>query len=242
MGGIFFTLLTQPIFNALIYVYNVVPGDLGIAIVLVTILIKLVLWPLTGKSLNSQKAMQEIQPQLDKIKEDMKDDKEGQAKAMMELYKEEKVNPFSSCLPLLVQLPILLALFNVLRKITSDPELMNSLYSFVSRPEFVDHMFFGVIDLSGRSFTLAIMAGAVQYVQAKMLETRRPPKNLADKEGAKDESMTASITKSMTYTMPLITVVFGASLPGGVTLYWLVSNIVSVFQQYIVFHKPSKKA
>ena len=237
MGDLFFAVLTQPIFNALIAVYNVVPGGIGVAIVLVTILIKLVLWPLTGKSLKSQKAMQVIQPKLDQIKKDYKDDKEGQAKAMMELYKEEKVNPFSSCLPLLIQLPILIALYNVLRQSIADPELMNSLYSFVSQPEAINHMFLGLFDLSKRSIPLALMAGAIQYVQAKMLETRRPPKNLADKEGAKDESMTATMTKSMTYTMPLVTIVFGASLPGGVTLYWLVSNAISVLQQYLVFHK-----
>ncbi len=237
MGDLFFTLLTQPIYNALILVYEVVPGSLGVSIVLVTILIKLVLWPLTGKSLKSQKAMQAIQPKMEEIKKDFKDDKEGQAKAMMELYKAEKVNPFSSCLPLLVQLPILLALYSVLRRSAMDPELIASLYGFVTQPEMINTVFLGLFELSEKSIPLALMAGAIQYVQAKMLETRRPPKDLEKKEGAKDETMTATLTKSMTYTMPIVTVVFGASLPGGVALYWLVSNGVSVIQQYLVFHK-----
>ncbi|MBT6253979.1 membrane protein insertase YidC [Candidatus Uhrbacteria bacterium] len=239
--GIFFTILTQPIFNALVAIYNTVPGDFGIAIIILTVIIKLILWPLTGKSLQSQKAMQAIQPKITELKEKFKDDKEGQAKATMALYKEEKVNPFSSCLPLIIQLPILLALFNVLRRSIEDPELMASLYSFVSQPEVVNNVFIGIFDLSVRSIPLALMAGAVQYVQAKMLETRRPPKDLAKKEGAKDEAMAATMAKSMTYTMPLITVVFGATLPGGVMLYWLSSNVVSVIQQYMIFHKKDSK-
>jgi len=232
--------MTQPMFNALIGIYNVVPGDFGIAIVILTVLIKLILWPLTGKSLESQKAMQEIQPKLDELKVKFKDDKEGQAKATMALYKEEKVNPFSSCLPLIVQLPILLALFNVLRRGATDPELMASLYGFIQQPEIIHNVFIGLIDLSERSIPLAILAGIAQYVQAKMLESRRPPKDLAKKEGAKDEAMAATMAKSMTYTMPLITVVFGATLPGGVALYWFTSNVISVIQQYLVFHKKPK--
>lgn len=239
--GIFFTVLIQPLFNALIAIYNTVPGDFGVAIVLLTVLIKLILWPLTGKSLKSQKAMQSLQPKIDALKEKFKDDKEGQAKATMALYKEEKVNPFSSCLPLLVQLPILLALFNVLRTSTS-PELMVSLYSFVNQPEALNNVFLGIFDLSVRSIPLAILAGVFQYIQVKMLETQRPPKDLEKKEGVKDEAMAATMAKSMTYTMPLITVVFGATLPGGVTLYWLTSNVISVLQQYLVFRKKPKKS
>lgn len=245
MGGFFFTILTQPMYNLLILLYEFIPGqDIGIAIILVTVLIKGVLWPFTGKSLKSQKVMQNIQPKVDALKEKYKDNKEEQAKAMMELYKEEKVNPFSSCLPLLIQLPILLALYNVLRRSLADPEMLSSLYSFVPVPEVIDMMFLGIVDLGAKSIPLAILAGIVQYFQAKMLQVNKPPKAVAGKEGAKDEGMAATMTKSMTYTMPIITVVFGASLPGGVTLYWLFSNLVSVLQQALIFrkNKAEKKA
>ena len=127
MGGIFFTLLTQPMYNALIWLYSVLPGnDLGVAIILLTVIIKLILWPFTGQSLKSQTAMQQLQPKIEEVKEKYKNDKEGQAKVMMALYKEEKVNPFSSCLPLLVQLPILLALYTVLRRSVTDPEMLQA--------------------------------------------------------------------------------------------------------------------
>ncbi len=238
MGGIFFTILTQPMYNALIWLYDVLPGnDLGVAIILLTIIIKLILWPFTGQSLKSQAAMQALQPKMEAVKEKFKGDKEALAKAMMELYKEEKVNPLSSCLPLLIQLPILLALYNVLRRSVTDPAMLQSLYGFVTAPEVVHPVFIGLVDLAGKSIPLAVLAGIIQYVQVRMIQVKTPPASVAKKEGARDEAMMASMTKSMTYTMPILTVVFGATLPSGVTLYWLVSNMVSVLQQWLVGRK-----
>ncbi|MEK7108437.1 MAG: YidC/Oxa1 family membrane protein insertase [Patescibacteria group bacterium] len=238
MGGIFFTLLTQPMYNALIWLYSVLPGnDLGVAIILLTVIIKLILWPFTGQSLKSQTAMQQLQPKIEEVKEKYKNDKEGQAKAMMALYKEEKVNPFSSCLPLLVQLPILLALYNVLRRSVTDPEMLQALYGFVPAPEAIHTVFIGLVDLATRSIPLAVLAGVVQYAQVKMIQVKTPAKGLAKKEGARDEAMMASMTKSMTYMMPILTVVFGMTLPSGVMLYWLVSGLVSVLQQWLVMRR-----
>src|SRR3989338_3874182 len=112
----FTTIFYQPLWNALVWFYNILPGhDIGLAIILLTIVIKIILFPFTLQSLRSQKAMQTLQPKLDALKQQYKDDKEGQAKAMMELYKTEKVSPFSSCLPLLIQLPFLFALYRVLQ-------------------------------------------------------------------------------------------------------------------------------
>lgn len=241
-GGIFFLLLTQPMYNLLIVSYHGLStigiADLGWAIIVLTVVVKLVLMPFTAKSIKAQKAMQALQPHLDEIKEKYKDKKEEQAKAMMAVYKEHNINPASSCLPLLIQMPILIALYNVLRRSVNDPESLAMLYSFIPAPEVIGHMFLGIVDLSVRSIPLAILAAIIQYVQAKMLEAKRPPVSLAKKEGAKDESMAAAMTKSMTYTMPIVTVIFGASLPGGVMLYWLVSNLVSVLQQWFLFRTP----
>lgn len=241
-GGIFFLLLTQPMYNLLIVSYHGLStigiADLGWAIIVLTVVVKLVLMPFTAKSIKAQKAMQALQPHLDEIKEKYKDKKEEQAKAMMAVYKEHNINPASSCLPLLIQMPILIALYNVLRRSVNDPESLSMLYSFVPAPEVINHMFLGIVDLGVRSIPLAILAAIIQYVQAKMLEAKRPPASVAKKEGAKDESMAAAMTKSMTYTMPIVTVIFGASLPGGVMLYWLVSNLVSVLQQWFLFRTP----
>ncbi len=240
-GGIFFTVLTQPMYNLLIVFYNLLASvgilDLGLSVIAVTVALKLILLPFTGKAVLAQRNMQALQPKMDEIKKEYKDRKEEQAKKMMELYKENNVNPMSSCLPILIQMPILLALYNVLRRSVANPESLAMLYSFVPAPEILNTTFLGLIDLSLRSIPLAIIAGLIQYVQARMLQAKKPPKE-AEGPGSKDESMAAAMSKSMTYTMPIITVVFGATLPGGVTLYWLVSNLVSVLQQFVIFKKP----
>lgn len=224
-------------FNLLVGLYNVIPGaDMGFAIIALTLVIKLILWPLTGSALKSQRAMQQLQPKLDALKEKHKGDKEALAKEMMEMYTKEKVNPLSSCLPLLVQIPVLIALYRVLSIGLKDfdPTL---LYSFVQNPGNVNETFLGLVDLSVRSIPLALLAGASQFVQTKMLMLKRPPAKLREKEGAKDEDMMATVNQSMMYMMPLMTVVISWSLPAGLTLYWVAVSVISILQQFLVFKK-----
>ena len=235
--GFFHTYLYQPIFNLLVFFYNILPGaDVGFAIILLTIVIKLFLWPFMNKSLKSQKALQQIQPKIEELKQKHKDDKEALAKAMMELYQQEKVNPLSSCLPVIIQLPILIALYRVLLDGFGSEQLSN-LYPFVANPEVINHFFLGFIDLSKVNIYLAVLAGGLQFWQTKMMVGKQPPKEVRGKEGAKDETMLASMNKSMMYFMPVITVVIGASLPGGLTLYWVTVTVVSIVQQVIVFNR-----
>ncbi|MFH1253674.1 MAG: YidC/Oxa1 family membrane protein insertase [Candidatus Uhrbacteria bacterium] len=233
----FHTILYQPLFNLLIWLYNVIPGhDLGFAIIGISLLIRLALWPLSRVSLKSQKALQDLQPKLEEIKVQYKDDKEKLAKAMMELYKSEKVNPMSSCLPLLIQLPILWALYRVLSDGMNMESLVN-LYPFVVRPEFINLNFLGFINLAEPHVVMAVIAGILQFVQTKMLMAKRPPKKVRKDPGAKDEDMMTQMNKSMLYLMPVMTVVIGASLPGGLTLYWIIMNVFAIIQQFLTFKK-----
>lgn len=237
MGEFFHTLLSVPIFNLLVFLYEILPGgDVGFAIIALTVIIKMILWPFMSQSLKSQKVLQELQPKIDELKEKHKDNKEALAKGMMELYQHEKVNPLSSCLPLLIQLPILIALYRVLLG-GFGPATMSQLYDFIPNPGIINHVFLGVINLSQKSLYLAILAGYFQFMQTRMLVSRKPPKQVAGKKGALDETMLASMNKSMLMFMPVITVVIGASLPGGLTLYWVTINIVSILQQQFVFSK-----
>ncbi len=238
---IFHTVLTQPIFNLLVFLYNVIPGsDMGFAIISLTIIIKLVLWPFMNSSLKSQKALQDLQPKVEEIKEHYKNDKEGLAKAMMALYQQEKVNPFSSCLPLLIQFPILIALYRVLL-LGFDPASLDQLYNFVPNPGEIQNMFLGFLDLSVANVWLAVIAGVFQFFQTRMLMSKRPPKVVVASKGAKDESMLASMNKSMLYFMPIMTVLIGMSLPGGLALYWVTVTVVSIVQQYIVFKSTKQE-
>ena len=235
----FFTVIFyQPLWNALVIIYNFLPNhDIGWSIILLTIAIKVVLFPFSLQSLRSQKAMQTLQPKINALKAQFKGEKEKQAKAMMELYKNEKVSPLSSCLPLLIQFPILIALYQVLRAGLGHPS-PELLYGFVQNPGALDPHFFGVFDLAKPNYLLAILAGIFQFIQTKMIQVKPPPAAISETPAAKDESTMAMMNKQMLYVMPVMTVFIGAGLPGGLALYWLVNNIVTVGQQFY-FSKKS---
>ena len=240
MGNIFTVALYQPIYNLLVFFYDVLPvQDIGLAIILVTFIIKGILFPLTFKSLKSQKEMQEIQPKIKEIRDQYKDDKEKQAQELMAVYKEHNVNPLASCFPLLIQLPIFIAIFRVLREGIGEVE-SDLLYSFVSNPGTLDPMFFGVIDLAQISIPFAVLAAIAQYFQAKKTMARRPAKDVRSKPGARDEDMMANMNKMMLYFMPAITLIIGStSLPGGVMLYWMATTVLTLIL-YAIF-LPNKK-
>ena len=159
MTFIYQTFFYQPVVNLLVFLYNLVPGhDLGITIILLTIVIKLILWPLSKQSIKSQKALQDIQPKVDEIKKKYAKDREAQGREMMKVYKENKVNPFSSCLPLLIQFPFLIAVYRVFRSgFTADT--LNLVYSFIAKPEAINNIAFGFLDLAKPNVFLAFAAG-----------------------------------------------------------------------------------
>lgn len=240
-------ILFRPILNLLIWLYGVIPGaDLGIAIIVLTILVKFVLYPFTAQQLKQQKSMQAIQPKIAEIRKRLKDDKEAQAKELMELYRKEKVNPASSCLPLLVQLPVFIALYQAL-SVGLQSETLTQLYTFVPNPGHVNAMFLGLVDLAKPSYVLAVLAAGVQFWQSWLMfkkpgAVKPPPEEVQADKGAKDEDMAAMINKQMMYMMPIITLVIGVNLPGGLTLYWFIMSILTVAQQYILNRKPTPPA
>lgn len=240
MYNLFHIIFYQPIFNLLVWLYNAVPGhDIGIAIIILTILLKVLLFPLTLKSMKSQKALQDLQPKLIELKEKYKNDKEGLAKATMELYRNDKVNPFSSCLPILVQLPFLIALYQVLAAGLKSSGF-DALYPFVANPGHIDTIFLGFMNLAeSKNMVLCLLAGITQFLQGKMMSTSSPARSVQKDTGSKDEAMLGSMNKQMLYMMPVLTVFIGYSLPGGLVLYWLVMNALTIAQQW-VFLRPKK--
>lgn len=228
-------LFYQPVLNLLVSLYNNIPGhDFGVAIIILTVLIKLALYPLSQHTIKSQKGLQDLQPKIEQVKQQYKGDKEGMAKATMELYREHKINPFSSCLPLLIQLPFLFAVFRVFQNFEKNLDT-SLLYSFVAKPEMSNGLqFMQFIDLSKPNVILAVLAGAAQFWQTKMLMAKKPE---IKSPGAQDENMAAIMNKQMMYMMPVLTIVIGVSLPGGLTLYWFVFSILSALQQLYVFRQ-----
>ena len=238
MNELFSLLLINPMINFMTAVYGILP-DLGVAIILLTILIKLILFPLNWKSLKIQKKMKNVQERINAIKQQTPD-KEKQALEIMEIYKKEKVNPFSSCLPLILQLLVLIALINVLRKVI-DPtfNLKDVLYPFINAVKF-NNIAFGFLDLGKKAIEnkvydifgifLAVVSGALQYVQTKMMI----PKTVANVENTKEDDITRAMNKQSLYLFPALTVWFGLSFPIGLTLYWIISSILSIGQQAII--------
>lgn len=225
MIQLYTTIIYEPILNLLVWLYNVIPGnDVGVVIILVTIVIRLLLAPFMHKSLKSQRAMSALQPKITELREKHKEDQQEQAKAMMALYKEHNVSPFSSCLPLLIQLPILIALYQVFSKALKGN--LDGLYSFVENPGMLNPKLFGLVDLAHPNIAFAILAGAVQFAQSWMISKWQTP-------GAADATAKA-LNIQMLYILPVISIVIAWTLPAGLPLYWIVTTLFAIGQQYYI--------
>ncbi len=227
------TILYKPLLNALAFLVSVIPGgDIGIAVIVLTVFVKMALFPLSQKSIESQNKMNKLAPHLKNIKESGAS-KEEQAKKTFELYKEHKTNPFSGCILLLVQIPIIFALYFVfLKGIKLDSGL---LYSFIHVPENVSMMFLGLIDMSKGSIVLAVLAGISQFFQAYFMP--KPAEQPEQKAGSFQESFGKSMQLQMKYVFPLVITVIAYRVSGAVALYWIVNNLFTIGQQLYAMKK-----
>ena len=231
----------RPIFNLLIWLYTVIPGqDIGLAIIALTAIIRLAMYPMFKKTMDSQKALARLQPEVEAVRKAHKDNPDQMNKEIMALYAKEKVNPLSSCLPLLVQLPIFAALYNALSHGLKS-EGFTDLYPFIHAPERVHDVFLGMVSLSGPAVIFAILAGALQFVAGKQMNAMRPPPAVRGKDGAKDEDTAAIMNKQMTYMMPIVVVFISWKLPAGLSLYWVASTLAQIVLQYFAFRDIPKK-
>ncbi len=241
MHAIWNTIFYKPLFNALIFFINIVPWqDVGIALILLTVLVKLILFPLSQKSIKSQVAQKEIEPELRRIKE-LYPTKEEQAKKTMELYKDKKVNPFSSCLVILIQFPIIIALYYVFFKGLKPPLNTNDLYSFVHLPEHLNTKFLGIIDMNGKNIILALLAGITQFFQMKIVLPKQNKNEVktTGKAGFSDQMM-KSMNLQMKYFLPVFIAFISYTISAAVALYWTTSNIFTIGQEILVRRKIEK--
>jgi YidC/Oxa1 family membrane protein insertase len=239
--NLFNLILYQPLFNALILFYEFLPGhDFGLAIIVLTVLIRLALYPSSLKSIQSQKTMAEIQPKIQEIQRTYKNDQAKQAQAMMELYQKEKINPFSGCLPLLLQLPILIALYQVFWR-GLQPEQLANLYSFVPHPGQINPFFLGIVNLSQPNLIFALLSGALQFFQTKMLNPKQKEHFPKPKDDTASQ-FSEMIQKEMLYIFPIFAVLILLRLPSAIGLYWIITTLFAIIQQYIIFKKPKSVA
>lgn len=234
----FKVILYQPLYNALIFLVWLIPShNVGMAIIILTVIIRLLLVPSSAKAIESQKQLKELQPELDRIKEKHKGDKQAEAQAMMSFYQANKINPLSSCLPLLIQLPILIILYYVFRD-GLDTSHFDLLYSFVPRPETVNTMFLGM-NLSNPNIYLAIVTGLFQFWQTKQMMPRKE-KTKPEKETDTAQKFQQALSNQMLYIMPIFTVFIGMKLPSALVLYWVTTTIFAVGQQYWILKQGKK--
>lgn len=232
-------ILYKPLFNALIFLVWATPyHSVGWGIIILTIIIRFILLPSSAQSIIAQKKIKELQPEIDKIKGKYKDDKKAQAQAMMAFYQQNKINPFSSCLPLLVQFPILIILYYVFQSGLDTSRFGDLLYTFTPRPEYINTNFLWA-DLAKPDIFLAVLAGILQFWQTKQLMPT-PTKN---KNSNKDSQtvLQESLGRNMLYFMPILTVMIAIKLPSALPLYWCVTTLFMIIQQDYLMKKPASK-
>lgn len=229
-GWIWTTLIHQPIYNALIFFVSIVPGhNLGLAIILLTILIRTILLLPNQKALKSQKKLQSVQHKITALKDKHGDDQQKIAQETFAIYKEHKVSPLGSCLPILIQLPILIGLFNVIQN-GMDPGSSWLLYGPLKSFDLtlIDTNFYGLWDLTKIDFiTLPVLVGLLQFLQVKLSMGRKKP-------ASKPASEMEAASRTMMFIMPVMIAFFTASVPSGVGLYWAFSTTYGIIQQLIV--------
>ena len=234
LSFVYHEILFRPLFNLLFGITNILPThSIGIAIILVTIIVRLILLPSSLHHARQQQKNQGklagMQKELKAIQEQHKNDKGKRAEATMALYRKSGVNPASGCLPLLIQLPILLALYRVfLTGLT--PEAFHNLYSFVAVPAQLQATFFG-IDLSQPGLYLGVLAGVAQFIQMRFFNPTPPMSPGMDQSS---EQMMASMQRNMMYIFPVMTVFIALQLPAALALYWFTSTVLALVQQYLI--------
>lgn len=225
MTSLFSLLIYKPILNLTVALYATIGfGDLGIAIVAITLVVRAALLPLSMKTARSQREMAELAPQIEKIKETHKGNTTAQSEAVMALYKAKGVSPLAGCLPLLIQLPILIGVYQVFLKIF-EPSTLDLLYSFVPHPEAIAHTTLGILDISTASPLLAILAGVAQFFQARV--------SMANQSAS---PQSAAIGKQMMYMLPVMIIVISWNLPAGLAIYWIVTSLWSIGEQLYLRH------
>lgn len=237
MKWIWTTFLYQPLYNALIFFVVIIPGhSLAISIIILTLIVRLVLSPLSKRATVSQIRQKELQPEIEEIRQNVKDSKK-QSEALLAVYKKNKLNPLSGFFLILLQLPIILALYHVFQGGAGN--LPDLLYPFVQYPESINISIFNIIDLSKQSVILAILAGVAQYIQLKFSPSFSKAKNQDPKNN--QEKTVQSIQKKMVFTMPIVIAVFAYMLPSAIALYWMISNLYTLGQEIVIRKNLEKK-
>jgi len=240
MINIWNTLFYEPLYNGLVFLVSVVPfADVGIAVVALTLLVKIILLPFSHKSVKTQSEMKRLDPEIKEIKKKYEKDKQEQARKTMELYKQHGLNPFSGCLMIFIQIPVIFALYWIFwKELALDGLNMDLLYSFTLIPEYMNMNFLGLIDMQGKSYVLALIAGVSQYFQIKLSMPQF--KATEGKTGSFKDDLMKSMNLQMRYVLPIFVFIIAYTISAAVALYWATSNLFSVGHELLVKRKAKE--
>jgi YidC/Oxa1 family membrane protein insertase len=249
MGWLFNELLYRPLFNSMVFFYNTIPGaNIGLALILTTLVVRILMIPLYRASIKSQREITIIQPILKELQTKYKDDRQKLSEEMLKAYKEHNVNPFAGILLLFVQIPILIAIYQVSLNIFKS-ENYPALYSFITLPETFNPQFFGLLNVAdSKNIILALMVGISQYYQIKLImkrtkpakpkETKKSKKKKSDKPEEPDFATT--LNKQMLFMMPILVTIFAYSFPAAMSLYWITTTLFTIGQEFILIKQVDK--
>ena len=231
----FHTFIFEPLYNGLVFLVGFIPShDVGIAVILLTIFVRVVLFPLSRRAIATQIQMKKIAPEVEALREKYKDKREEQARAILGLYKEHGIRPFANFALFLLQLPILIGLYWVFA-FGGLPEINTAiLYSFVSAPNAVDMVFLGLVPMDGHSIVLAVLAGASQFLYTRLSLGKRVPQVKKTAGASFSEDMARSLDLQMRYVLPIVLAVAAFYIVAAASLYWIASNLFMVVQEYLM--------
>lgn len=233
MIAFFHTVLYTPIYNLLMGLTDILPGqDIGLAVVVATLIVKVLLMPLSFAALRTQRAVKAMEPEMKQIRKDFKDDKEAQAKAIFDLYKKYGVNPFAGLLTLLIQLPIILSLYWVFNNKTLLTVDTSILYSFIPAPEAIAPLFLGIFAVTGASITLALLAALTQFAYGWFA---MPVPERAKTPGTDMQAdFGRAMALQMRFILPIFIGIAAYFTSVAIALYFITSNLVGLVQEFIV--------
>jgi YidC/Oxa1 family membrane protein insertase len=238
ISSIFNLAVYNPLYNGIVFLMDIIPwADLGIVVIIFTLIIRLILFPLSKKSVQTQLKIKEIEPAIDEIKTKYKDNKEKQAKETMALYKKEGINPFSGILFLFVQIPIIFGLYFIFIRGGFPVIDTHLLYSFISVPEKINITFLNIVDLTEKSMALSLLAGITQFIQAKLLSSKMS----SPKKGSFQGDFAKTMQLQMKYVFPVIITFIAYSLSAMIALYWTTSNLFTIGQEWYLKRKFKKE-
>ncbi len=239
LSAFYYSILYNPLYNTLVWLAGLGSNhSLGLAIVVLTVAVRLIIFPITHRATLMQKKIKSLDPSIKAIREKHKSDKQAQTLAMLELYREHGINPLSSLFGLFIQLPILLALFNVFRTgFENHPEY---LYSFVTYPETLDTVFLGFVNLATASWILAVVVGLTQFFQFRLALPPSEPAASSKNTGDFQADLGRIMNKQMRYVMPVVITFVAGTLPAAIALYWVTSNSFSILHELWVRRMAQK--